>query len=240
MSRKQLAMAIDASSCIDCKACMAACKVANKVPEGEWRNWIKGSDIEALARAKGRQTFQPGNCMHCDNPTCVQACPTGATYKNKLDGTVVIDHGLCIGCGQCIPACPYGARFRNRNIKMADKCDFCAPRRSAGLEPACVSTCPTKARTFGDLNDPSSEINRLLSKTASTRIVNVKTNTAPNIYYLGSTGPDNWPAEAQNADLLCFLKSLAGPVVNSLVFLSGLGVAAMFLNNSSCPMIPPG
>jgi tetrathionate reductase subunit B len=61
---------------------------------------------------------------------------------------------MCIGCGQCVPACPYGARYRHPELRIADKCDFCHDRRQAGLEPACVSTCPTKARIFGDLLDP--------------------------------------------------------------------------------------
>ena len=80
--KKQLAMVIDSSLCIDCKGCMTACKVENKVPPGMWRNWIKQQDpdFENLYHLEntGSMHFQPGNCMHCDNPTCVQACPTSA------------------------------------------------------------------------------------------------------------------------------------------------------------------
>ena len=150
--KSQLAMVIDSSKCIDCKACMVSCKVANEVPEGQWRNWIKQDMPDLMASRPGRAHFQPGGCMHCDNPTCVAACPTGATFKSDKDGTVVIDQDLCIGCGNCIPACPYAARYRHPEKKKAEKCDFCTERRARGQVPACVDTCPTKARVFGDIN----------------------------------------------------------------------------------------
>ena len=123
--KKQLAMVIDSASCIDCKGCMTACKVENKVPQGKWRNWIKEQDpdLENLNKAESLH-FQPGNCMHCDNPTCVQACPTSATYKDEKEGTIRVNKKLCIGCGSCIPACPYGARYRHPEEKVVDKCDF--------------------------------------------------------------------------------------------------------------------
>ena len=142
MSRQRLAMVVDAAACIDCKACQMACKVANRVPAGYWRNWIKAPDLEASAGARKAIRFQPGNCMHCAKPTCVEACPTGATYVREADGTVQIDRDMCIGCGQCLPACPYGARYRHPELNVADKCDFCRERRKAGLDPACVGTCP--------------------------------------------------------------------------------------------------
>ena len=101
--KTKLAMVIDSSTCIDCKGCMAACKVENKVPAGHWRNWIKRQemDLNNLKEAAGKTAghFQPGNCMHCDIPTCVQACPTGATYKDEEDGTVLVNDKLCIGSG---------------------------------------------------------------------------------------------------------------------------------------------
>ncbi len=221
---QKLAMVIDAESCLDCKGCQVSCKVANEVPAGQWRNWIKGS---AGQESPGRLVFQPGNCMQCDRPTCVAACPTGATYKDESDGVVRIDRGLCIGCGQCLAACPYGARYRHAELKVADKCDFCAERRAAGLEPACVSTCPTKARVFGDLNDPDSEVSRLLKANQATRVVNKQSDTKPNLYYLGDPGRRDWPVEAKMPTPFMFWKSLAGPAAHALVGLTGLGVLAM-------------
>ncbi len=223
----QLAMVIEASRCLDCKACMAACKVANKVPEGRWRNWIKSQDLGKAATEKKPALFQPGNCMQCDNATCVQACPTGATYKDKADGVVKIDTGLCIGCGQCIPSCPYGARYRHPEKKAADKCDFCAQRRSDGLEPACVSTCPTKARIFGDINDPNSPAAKLLKENKQVQAVNKVSDTDPNTYYLGDPGDKDWPRPAQMPSAHLAFKNLAGPAVKAMVGLTGLGVLAM-------------
>ncbi|WP_031483246.1 4Fe-4S dicluster domain-containing protein [Maridesulfovibrio frigidus] len=230
IKQAQLAMVIDSSMCIDCKGCMASCKIANDSPEGQWRNWVKHSVPDFTARFP-KTHFQPGGCMHCDNPTCVQACPTGATYKDKKDGTVHIDSSLCIGCGNCIPACPYDARFRNILTKKADKCNFCAERREQGLLPACVDTCPTKARVFGDINDPESEASRLLAKNAGrlVRVVNAKTDTKPNMIYLGETAPLNWPVEAKMPTAMAALTSVVNPLVRTVVGLSGIGVAVMLV-----------
>jgi len=201
MNKTQLAMVIDSSSCIDCKACMLACKVENGVPEGYWRNWVKEQeadfDSKDYLKAMAPAHFQPGNCMHCDNPTCVQACPTGATFKDTDEGTVKVDQGLCIGCGSCIPACPYGARYRHTLKKKVDKCDFCQARRERDELPACVVTCPTKARAFGDINDPESDVSRMKKRYPLVQVINPETDTKPNIYYVASTAPMNWPVKAE-------------------------------------------
>jgi tetrathionate reductase subunit B len=183
-------MVIDTFKCIDCKACMIACKVENAVPKGFWRNWIHSS-----GGVKGPRTqYQPGQCMQCDEPSCVAACPVGATFKQQ-DGLVVIDPTKCIGCGNCIPACPYGARYRNPWSHIADKCDFCLHRLRRGQLPACVETCPTKARIFGDLNDPQSEVSRLVKGEKLVRLINPVVNTGPAIYYVAGVQPSNWPVE---------------------------------------------
>jgi Fe-S-cluster-containing dehydrogenase component len=185
---KKYAIVIDASRCIDCKACMIACKVENNVPEGSWRNWIR----PLLDRSSERKSeFQPGQCMQCDSPSCVAACPVGATYKQP-DGLVVIDPRKCIGCGNCITACPYGARYRNSTRHIADKCDFCEHRLKRGEEPACVVTCPTKTRIFGDLNDPQSEVSRAVKEKKLVRVVAPHINTRPNIYYHEGTRLLDW------------------------------------------------
>lgn len=227
---KLLAMVIDSSACIDCRACTLACKVENSVPEGNWRNWVKRSepDYENPDWMNHRMPvqFQPGGCMHCEVPTCVQACPTGATYKDKKDGAVKIDPKLCIGCGSCIPACPYGARYLHPTKHIADKCNYCQKRLERGELPACVITCPTKARVFGDINDPKSDAALLLRKNQSVRVINKESDTKPNMYYLSATAPLNWPVKARVPDAIQLWK-LAGPLIWGVVGLNALGVLVM-------------
>lgn len=225
---QKLVMVIDSARCIDCKGCVAACKQANGVGRGVWRNWIKEAVPPLEAGKLGRGHFQPGACMHCDEPSCVASCPTGATYK-AADGSVVIDPRLCIGCGNCIPACPYGARFRDPVRRIADKCTYCPERRAAGLPPACVDTCPTKARVFGDLNDPGSEVSRLL-KANEGRVVRVIAkghDTKPNMYYIASTAPEGWAVAPVDPLSFTALSELIAPAVKAAVGLSGLGVLVM-------------
>ncbi len=226
---KQLAMVIDSSACIDCKACTLACKVENNVPEGKWRNWVKRSEPDFNQtdwKDRASVHFQPGGCMHCDVPTCVQACPTGATYKDNKDGAVKVDPKLCIGCGSCIPACPYGARYRHPTKNIVDKCDYCQKRRERGELPACVITCPTKARVFGDINDPKSDAALLLKKNQSVRVINKESDTKPNMFYLSTTAPLNWPVKARMPDAIALWK-LAGPLIWGVVGLNALGVLVM-------------
>jgi Fe-S-cluster-containing dehydrogenase component len=184
------AMVIDASKCFNCKACIVACQIENGVPPRLERDWIKHAD----GGQEMKWHFQPGNCMQCDEPSCVEACPVGATFKSR-DGRVLIDPSTCIGCGNCVPACPYGARYRHPTKHIADKCDFCQRRLKHGEEPACVVTCPTKARVFGNLNDPSSEVSRLVNRGGLVRVINLKVDTKPNVYYMEGTMPLTWPVE---------------------------------------------
>ena len=139
-------------------------------------------------------------CNHCDNPPCVRACPTKATFKNE-DGVVLMDFHRCIGCRFCMAACPYGARsfnwrdprpfikhenpeFPTRMRGVVEKCNLCAERLAIGKIPACVeATGNTKAMIFGDLNDPNSEISRVLrSQFTIQRKPALGTN--PSVFYI--------------------------------------------------------
>ncbi len=184
---KRLGIVINTKRCFDCKACMMACKVENKLPQGYWRNWVL-NDSTGQTR---RSTFQPGQCMQCDRPSCVAACPVGATHK-RADGIVVVDGDKCIGCGNCVAACPYGARFVDPRSHLADKCDFCAHRLAKNEPPACVETCPTKARVFGDLNDPNSEAAKMAASHKTVKVIAPQFDTGPNIIFLEGTPLLNW------------------------------------------------
>ncbi len=241
----KLAMVIDSTRCIDCKACLVSCKTANGVPAGQWRNWVK----EALPQdplPSGPQGgpvpghYQPGACMHCANPTCVAACPSGAPSRNADTGEVLIDRALCIGCGNCIPACPYGARYKHAALHVADKCDYCAPRRAQGLEPACVGTCPTRSRVFGDLDDPSSEAaQRLAAFPSFVRVENAQSPTAPNMIYVKNTAPVDWAHPAETPASMSALTGIIRPLVKLAVGLTGLGVLGALARQIFLPETPP-
>jgi Fe-S-cluster-containing dehydrogenase component len=110
----------------------------------------------------------PRSCLHCETPDCVTVCPTGASYKRAEDGIVLVDEDKCIGCKLCSWACPYGAREYSEVDGVMKKCTLCVDRiynehlDEADRQPACVQACPTKARHFGDLGDPDSDISRLV------------------------------------------------------------------------------
>ncbi|MBI5558797.1 MAG: 4Fe-4S dicluster domain-containing protein [Deltaproteobacteria bacterium] len=208
----QYGMIIDLNRCVGCHACAIACKAEWEVPADKGRNWVHrlgpAKTPEGLAA-----TYYPGLCNHCNEPSCVPACPadvvektfhdnrTGktqtlrvaATYKNPVNGTVQIDRHRCLGCGACAHACPYGARYINPEIKnediggegIADKCTYCLPRVEQGLEPACVLTCLANARIFGDLDDPDSEVSRYVSKGAI-GLTSAAVHIGPNSRYYGN------------------------------------------------------
>jgi Fe-S-cluster-containing dehydrogenase component len=178
--KKRYVMVLDSRKCIDCKACVVACKAENDVPLGVFRNWITPEREGQYPRL--RTSFDPEQCHHCENPSCVRVCPTGASYQRE-DGIVMVKEDDCIGCKYCIIACPYNARYHNEATHTVGKCTFCAHRVDRGELPACVETCPSKVRTFGDLLDPGSPIHKLLASRRH-RVLKPQTGNGPQLYYL--------------------------------------------------------
>jgi tetrathionate reductase subunit B len=183
MKKRRFAMVLDKSKCIDCKACTVACKIENKVPieKDNYRNWVSEGPLRGKFPKLG-QSFIPGQCNQCDNPPCAHVCPTGATRITK-EGIVVVDDKKCIGCKYCMTSCPYNARYYNEHTGAVDKCTFCVQRIFDGRLPACVETCPTKVRVFGDLNDPKSEVSKLLVENPY-RVEKPEMGTKPFLFYL--------------------------------------------------------
>jgi tetrathionate reductase subunit B len=177
---------IDLSRCIDCRACLVACSVENNVPMNHTRIWVHDLGI-AGSFPQLQRSFVPYNCMHCENPPCVEVCVSGATYKDPENGLVLVDQEACIGCGFCVEACPYGARYIDENRGVVDKCTGCIQRVEANQEPACVATCVGKARMFGDLNDPDSQVSIALKNSRAIQRLDYEKDghdTDPNIYYI--------------------------------------------------------
>lgn len=126
------------------------------------------SGINAATGAPASKTVHmPMSCMQCEDADCVTVCPTGASYKRAEDGIVLIDQDKCMGCNLCSWACPYGARELDEAQGVMKKCTLCVDRiydqnlPEAERKPACVLSCPTSSRVFGDFDDPSSEVSRL-------------------------------------------------------------------------------
>ncbi len=185
MKNKRFAIVLDTQRCIDCKACTVACKAENNVPLGpdNYRNWVETGKLRGTYPNLG-QSFTPSQCQHCSNAPCEHVCPTRATTTNP-DGIVHVDDAKCIGCKYCQTACPYNARYYNEEIGAVDKCTFCTQRIYAvpSQSPACVETCPTKVRVFGDLNDPNSEVSKLL-ETREHYTLAPDAGTRPKHFYL--------------------------------------------------------
>jgi tetrathionate reductase subunit B len=178
--QKRYVLVIDSRKCINCKACVVACRAENGVPLIKSRNWIseeRRGDWPKLLAA-----FEPEQCHHCESPACVRVCPTGASYQ-RADGIVAIKESDCVGCRYCMIACPYDARFFREDKGVVEKCDLCARRVDRGELPACVETCPSKVRIFGDMNNPNSQLRELLSKRLY-RTKKPEAGTNPQIYYL--------------------------------------------------------
>ena len=197
------AIIIDLTKCIGCNACTVACKTNNSTPSGIL--WARVVTEENGTYPNARMEFTPILCMHCKEAPCVRACPSGASQKLE-NGITWIDDNKCIGCRACIAACPYDARSYNEGEPegyypekgyteqekanfskfkqgIVTKCDFCLDRIKEGKDPSCVQTCVAKARHFGDLDDPDSELHRLISTRGGITLFS-EFGTEPSVYYL--------------------------------------------------------
>ena len=180
-SDKRWGMLIDTNKCSNgCNACVTACNEENGIkshgrPETD-QVWIR--KVKLRDKATGHVMSLPMMCQHCENPPCVDVCPTGASFK-RIDGIVLVDRHICIGCRYCMMACPYKARsFAHETVEdpmehaprgkgTVESCTLCVHRVDEGGTPACVEACNAenhKAMLFGDLKDPNSEISQELQK----------------------------------------------------------------------------
>lgn len=179
----RFAMVTDLRKCVGCQACTAACSAEWDVPAGYARTHVRATPISGAFPDLVSSVYV-AQCNHCDHPPCVEACPSGATFQAQ-NGVVEVDKTLCIGCGFCVEACPYDARYINPVTKKVDKCDFCLSRVARGVEPACVTTCTAHAKYFGDLEDRSSDVFKMVYHAGAQGLQTPAVAVGPNVYYLG-------------------------------------------------------
>lgn len=178
---KRWGLLIDASKCApDCNACVTACQDENGWkgggdPERDVQ-WIR--KVTLKDKATGHESSLPVMCQHCEEPPCVDVCPTGASFKRE-DGIVLVDKHTCIGCRYCMMACPFKARsfvhkpvtnqkrHAPRGVGTVESCTLCVHRVDEGRIPACVEACEGAghgAMVFGDILDSESEISKRLAE----------------------------------------------------------------------------
>jgi len=181
---KRLGLLIDQERCIGCEACTVACMIENNTTTPLIRVETQNSPVKDVPVGRFpelRMDFLPRLCNHCADPPCVGVCPTGALVKRE-DGPVVLDRDKCEGCKACVDACPYDAIHYDGEKSVVEKCNLCVHRIDQGLEPFCVVCCEGQAMYFGDLNDPESEISRIIAERETFQL-KPEAGTGPSVYY---------------------------------------------------------
>ncbi len=186
------AFLIDNRSCIGCHACSVACKAEHEVPLGVARTWVKY--IEKGVFPETRRSFTVTRCNHCEDAPCVEICPTTALFQRR-DGIVDFDGRRCIGCKACMQGCPYDALYIDPQTETAAKCNYCAHRVEVGLEPPCVTVCPTQAIVAGDLDDPGSRLAHLVGR-MPLQVRKPEKGTRPKVFYIEADASALVPAAA--------------------------------------------
>ena len=194
-------MLVDTAKCTDCGDCVTACNDEHGLnpAEGESEKpltdskWIRMVKIEH--KSTGKVTSLPMMCQHCENPPCVDVCPTGASFK-RPDNIVLVDKHICIGCRYCMMACPYKARsFVHEAIEnqvaeaprgkgTVESCTMCMHLVDDDNNPACVDACKEKALTFGNIKDKASDISIAL-KNSESRAIREDLGLNPGVRYKG-------------------------------------------------------
>lgn len=207
MAKTRYVMVVDMKRCIGCHTCAIACKSGNNLPNDVWWNRVLTLNSNDMDNPHGKfpdleKKYLTLGCQHCEDPACVKACPAQATYKRE-DGIVMQDYDKCIGCCLCITACPYDSvrtyneltpeyyldfpvgdsTVKPQQKSTVSKCNFCVDRTDNGLLPNCVEVCPAKARFFGNIEDPESEVHKLLKYNEHIQLLEDK-ETKPSVYFL--------------------------------------------------------
>jgi formate dehydrogenase iron-sulfur subunit len=235
---------VDTTTCIGCKACEVACVEWNgyqfrettfdntyqTMPETAWNFWnlIKFNEY-TMDDGTPQWLMRKDQCMHCEDPGCLAACPADGAIVQYTNGIVDFNQENCIGCQYCVTGCPFNIPKFNPATKKVYKCTLCSDRVGAGLEPACIKACPTGCLHFGSKEDMLIEANK--------RVTQLKANTSwknagvydPQgvsgthvIYVLGdASDPQKYGGLPANPRVPFFVQMWKGP----LKWLGGLGIA---------------
>lgn len=148
----------DIERCTACRSCEIACAIEHSASKNLFTAVFESPlPRKRIHVEKALSLSYPAMCMHCADPVCGKACPTGAMKRDPESGRVLINDRKCIGCLMCSVACPFGAISAGRALNVAVKCDLCASRVREGKEPACVAACPTRALVFEEQEKLSKE-----------------------------------------------------------------------------------
>ncbi len=186
-------ISIDVSKCSGCFNCFLACRdehYGNDYPGYSAAQplndhfWMQVKEVERGVYPKPKVSYIPTPCMHCRSAACLGAADNEAVYRRK-DGIIMIDPVKAKGQKEIVNACPYRVIFWNEEKQLPQKCTLCAHRLDSGdKQPRCVESCPTGALVFGDLDDPRSEITRLMAQGAG-EALHPEYGTQPAIRYIG-------------------------------------------------------
>jgi formate dehydrogenase iron-sulfur subunit len=234
---------IDTTTCIGCKACEVACVEWNgyefrettfdntyqTMPETAWNYWnlIKFNEVETDGGLQW--LMRKDQCMHCEEPGCLIACPADGAIVQYTNGIVDFNQANCIGCQYCVTGCPFNIPKFNEATKKVYKCTLCSDRVGVGLEPACIKSCPTGCLHFGSKEDMKFEAEKRVSQLHANGHVDAGVYDPSGvkgthvIYVLGDAKhPENYGGLPADPRVPVFVKLWKGP----LKWLGGIGMVA--------------
>ena len=186
-------MVIDITKCNGCYNCFLACRdeyCGNDYPPYSLAQpmsghfWTRIIERERGKYPKVKVAYTPVQCMQCENAPCIEIAKNNAVYRRD-DGIVIIDPEKAVGQKEIVSACPYRVIYWNEEKNIPQKCTFCAHLLDAGWkEPRCVEACPTAARVFGDLEDPNSEVSKLMAS-GKTEVLHPEYGLQDKVCYIG-------------------------------------------------------
>ena len=189
----------DGTRCTACKTCVFACKDKNDLGMGfayrrvfEYTGGDTTMDNAGVISSDCFTYSISVSCNHCDDPVCVEVCPTAAMHRDPDTELIFVDSNVCIGCGYCALSCPYRAPKVDREKGHSVKCDGCYYLVKKGETPVCVLACPTRALGFGKITDLQKKGEQI-----SIAPLPDKDYTKPNMFVKPSS--DARPAGSNNA-----------------------------------------